>query len=251
MASSNLNNAVKKAKAQSVDPTTLLIERKLTSLFMAPRHDKEDRKGLHASAIIASPNSYCMREQLLSVLFKRNKEENATVAPSLLRIFEQGNVIHEKWQDLFTRNGIAVGIEDRGYSPLLDLYMTPDAIIRLNNKLYVVEIKSANTFSFKHMTDSHPSGTKQLQLYMHFLCIPHGFVLVEDKNDQNIKIFPVEYEPGQARPYVERLYEIKAAKKRYEETGELPVRMCNKYGCKRAQACAMCDACFNKNREPL
>lgn len=33
--------------------------------------------------------------------------------------------------------------------------------------------------------------------------------------------------------------------------GELPVRMCNKIGCKRAQSCAMCDACFNVHREPI
>ncbi|MFA5528602.1 MAG: hypothetical protein WC996_08285 [Peptostreptococcales bacterium] len=248
---SKAGGAIKKAiqDEQLKSPEVLIIEQKLNSLFLVPRHTKEVRRGLHASAIIASPSSYCIREQVLSLLFERNKEENLPIG--LLRIFEEGNCIHEKWQTMFERAGIARGIEDRGYSALFDLYMTPDAVVEINKRLYVVEIKSANTFSFKHMKDSHPSGTKQLQLYMHFLCIPRGFVLAEDKNTQDFKIFPVHYEPGQAKPFVERLYDIKAAKERFEDEGVLPVRLCNSATCKRAEGCAMSDACFGRNKKRL
>lgn len=245
---SSLKKALVKP-TQVKDINILLLEQELNALFSLPGRDHEERTGLHASAIIASPTQFCLREQILSLFYKRNKENNLPVG--LLRIFKEGNCIHEKWQDMFVKAGIAKGIEDRGYSALFDLFMTPDAIIEVNGKLYVVEIKSCNTFSYKHMIDSHPSGTKQLQLYMHFLCIPNGFVLAEDKNNQEFKIFPVKYEPNQARPYVERLYEIKEARERYMMERKLPIRMCGSHGCKRAMGCGMSDACFGKKRIKL
>lgn len=244
---SKVKNAIKnEAKAQVIDPSTLLIEQELNSLFYVPRRESEVRRGLHASAIIAAPTQFCLREQVLSLFFERNKTEKLPVG--LMRIFAEGNAIHEKWQEAFVRGGLAVGIEDRAYSSFFDLYMTPDAIIKIDGRLYVVEIKSCNTFSYKHMVNSHPSGTKQLQVYMHFLCIPRGFVLAEDKNTQEFKIFPVEYEPNQARPYVERLFDIKKAQDRFFAKGKLPIRMCNKLGCKRADACSMSEACFGTRR---
>ena len=234
---------------EAVDIENLLIERKLNALFRIPRENAEERKGLHASAIIASDSAFCIREQILSLFYKRNEEES--ISDGLLRIFAEGNAIHEKWQNMFERAGIARGIEDRGHSKLFDLYMTPDAIIELNNKLYVVEIKSANTFSYKNMKTSHPSGTHQLQLYMHFLCIPRGFVLVEDKNTQEFKIFPVRYEPGHATPYVKRLYEINEAKENFLMDNTLPARTCKSVGCARASRCAMSNACFGISKKKL
>lgn len=237
-------------KGTAMPVSTLLIESAMNDLFMKPRHGSETRRGLHASAIITSENSFCIREQVLSLFFERNQHE-ANHPVGLLRIFEEGNCVHEKWQNLFVNNGIAVGIEDRAYSAFFDLYMTPDAIIMLNGKQYVVEIKSCNTFSYKHMVDKHPSGTKQLQLYMHFLCIPRGFVLAEDKNTQEFKIFETEYEPGQAKPYIERLFKIRDGKRRFEREGKLPPRCCSKPGIKRAQGCPFSGACFGTYRKYL
>ena len=231
------------------DIENVMIERKLNSLFRIPKHEAEVRKGLHASAIIVADSAFCKREQVLSLFYCRNAEDN--LSDGLLRIFEEGNSIHAKWQEMFQRAGIARGIEDRGYSEMFDLYMTPDAVIELNNKLYVVEIKSANTYSYKSMKDSHPSGTKQLQLYMHFLCIPRGFVLVEDKNTQEFKIFVTKYEPGQATPFVKRLHEVSRAKERYAIDNILPKRICPSAGCQRASRCSLSEACWGTNRKKL
>ena len=249
-----MTNSVKKGIKSAMmdekkDIETLLIERKLNSLFKIPKHNAEERKGLHASAVITSDSVFCIREQILSLFYKRNQEDS--ISEGLLRIFEEGNCIHEKWQSMFERAGIARGIEDRGHSKIFDLYMTPDAIIELNGKLYVVEIKSANTYSYKAMKSGHPSGTHQLQLYMHFLCIPRGFVLVEDKNTQEFKIFPVRYEPGHASKFVQRLYDINEAKEKYMMDNTLPQKICNSVDCSRASRCAMSKACFGLSREKL
>lgn len=246
----DLKESIKKAMKDNMrDIESVIIENKLNSLFRIPKHEAEERKGLHASAIVVSDSVFCLREQVLSLFYKRNEEEN--LPDGLLRIFEEGNSVHAKWQDMFKRAGIERGIEDRGYSELFDLYMTPDAIIEINKKLYVVEIKSSNTYSYKLMKDSHPSGTKQLQLYMHFLCIPRGFVLVEDKNNQEIKTFIVKYEPGQAASLVKRLYDIRDAKQLYQHNNTLPNRLCDSRTCKRAERCALSDACFGIKRKEL
>lgn len=247
-------NNVKKSivsalKSEKKDIENIIIERKLNSLFRIPKFQAEERKGLHASAIIAAESSFCMREQVLSLFFQRNKTNN--LSDGLLRIFEEGNSIHAKWQNMFERAGIARAIEDRGYSKIFDLYMTPDAIVEINDKLYVVEIKSANTYSYKAMKSNHPSGTHQLQLYMHFLCIPRGFVLVEDKNTQEFKIFIVKYEPGLATPFVKRLYDINESKEIFMMSKTLPSKVCSSIDCPRASRCDLSEACFGVNKKKL
>ena len=220
------------------------IEQKLDSLYKVRAPGKEERAGMHASSIIASDADFCYREQVLSYFYKMEEPDLPT---SLLKIFAAGNSIHEKWQHLFEVAGISVGIEARAFSPEWSLYMTPDAIVRIGYKLYIVEIKSMNTFAFQHAT-SHPSGRKQMHLYMHFFGIPQGFVLAEDKNTQQNKVFLEEYNPDVARPYVERLYNIGRYRKRFEDEHKLPSRICLNANTKRAKKCAMCGACFGSKR---
>lgn len=226
---------------------SLLIEKALNDLFDSDRENREDRVGMHGSGIIVGDSDFCYRQQVLSFFYKGFEPD---IPIALKRIFLEGWYIHSKWQQLFIQTGIARGIEQRGVSNEWKLLFTPDAIIELNGKTYVVEIKSVNTFQFKNMK-THPSGEKQCNLYMHFTGIPRGFVLAEDKNTQEIKVIPVKYNPSKVRPYVERMYKVKEYIKRYEETGKLPSRMCNGENCKMAERCAYRNACFNIKKVPL
>lgn len=231
----------------SMNPRNLSIESKLNALFDTDRQNREDRVGMHGSGVIASENEFCHRQQVLSFFFKGNEPE---IPDNLKRIFLEGWYIHTKWQTLFKQAGIAVGIEQRGISKEWQLLFTPDAIIRLDNKLYVVEIKSVNTFQFKNMT-SHPSGEKQCRLYMHFTGIPNGFVLAEDKNTQEFKVLPVDYDPLKVKPYVERMWKVIKEKEQYIKSGKLPQRVCQNEDCKKACKCSYRDCCFNLNKIPL
>lgn len=246
-----IKDAIQKEKSLISGTSTILIENALNRLFLHKNKSDEDRKGLHASALIDSDNHFCLREQVLSLLFKRNKDEKNELPINLIRIFREGDCIHEKWQGMFSNVAIDKGIEDRGYSKKFDLYMTPDAIVELNGKLYVVEIKSMNTFAFKHIKDKHPKGTKQLQLYMHFTGIPRGFVLCEDKNTQEFKVLLYEYNSDIVRPFIERLYRILRGKEKYLSSGKMCKRKCGSSTCKRAMECSMSDACFGKSRIPI
>lgn len=221
-----------------------IIESRMNRLFVEMRnveHLDEVRTGLHASAIITSDNDFCYREQVLSLFYHQNQGKELSVG--LLKIFAAGNSIHEKWQTMFEKSGILIKNEVRSFSAKYDLLFTPDSIVSLNGKDYVVEIKSMNTFAFQK-AKSHPMGQKQCMLYMHLLGIPNGFVLVEDKNSQDIKVFPVEYDYQAVLPYLDRLNEVQELKKDFVENRVVPSRKCDDANCKRALECNMRDVCF-------
>ena len=211
--------------------------------------DTTERYGLHTSAIIVGEDKFCYREQVLSLLYKQAQGEKVPL--NLMRIFEEGNAIHEKWQRLFIRGGLCKA-EDCDFSKFYEQYevgYTPDAIITVNGKKYVVEIKSVNTYQFMKMT-SHPTATKQVQMYMHFTGIHDGIILCEDKNTQQFKIFMAKYNPDVIAPYIERLEAVQYYKERVFEEGKMVKRceQCTSKLCKRAIGCSMRDACWNTGK---
>ena len=247
-------------KIQSSDAAE--IEKLFNSLFYAKKNmeeevkfvkqmftrggDTTERYGLHTSAIIVGEDKFCYREQVLSLLYKQAQGEN--VPQNLIRIFEEGNAIHEKWQRLFIRGGLGKA-EDMDFSKFNEEYevgYTPDAILTINGKKYVVEIKSVNTYQFMKMT-SHPTAMKQVNMYMHFTGIHDGIILCDDKNTQNFKIFMVKYNPDIVAPYIERLEAVQYYKNRVLEEGKMVKRcpQCTSKVCKRAITCPMRDACWN------
>lgn len=221
----------------------MIIERKLNKLFlMDNKHDIEERRGLHASSVVGPKSSFCYREQVLSLIYKMNNDKN-DLPIRLLKIFRAGNDIHEKWQGMFEEANIDIGIEERRYSKKYDFYMTPDAIIKVNGKAYVVEIKSQNTFAFKKQDDH--KGRIQLNLYMHFLGIPRGFVLVEDKNNQEFKVYMHEYNPQMVKKHIKRLVKTHKYKSLLLKRGKMVKGICKNKNTKRAKKCGMRDACFD------
>lgn len=237
---------LKAQKGTESDVWAMMVHQRLNKLFVEDRQH-EDRYGLHASAIITSDEEFCYREQVLSLFFKMNQGEQLPV--SLLRIFAQGNAMHEKWYSLFRRQGIDVAIERTLFLPQYDLSFTIDALLNIFGEEVICDVKSVNTFLF-NKSDRHPSGEKQINFYCWALSvytgIPHrkGFVLMDSKNDQNFKIVPVKYSKEKVKPYVYRLKEIQEMKKEYLEEGILPNRKCKDCTCKRAAKCNMRDACF-------
>ena len=224
----------------------IIEESKFVRLVLSKNGFDADRAGLHASAIIVGDAEFCYREQVLSLFYKQIQGHNIPVG--LKRIFEEGNAIHEKWQRLLIRGGLGTKDDmDRSrFSDEYDLSFTPDAApIKIGKHEYVVEIKSVNTYSFKKM-QSHPSGKKQLMLYMHLTGIHKGFVLAEDKNTQDFKVFCYDYDKEVILPYIERLEAIQYYKQRVIEEGKMVGRAidCDSSSCKKALKCNMRDACW-------
>lgn len=225
----------------------MMVENRLNRLFLESR-EHENRYGLHASAILSGESEFCYREQVLSLFYKMNQGEQLPI--KLLKIFAQGNAMHEKWYTLFRQQGIAVAIERSLFLPQYDLSFTIDAVLSLFNEEIVCDIKSQNTYMFKR-DKGHSKGEKQVNFYLWALSkytgVPHrkGFVLVDDKNDQNIKVVPVEYDKGKVKPYVERLKEIQRLKNVFLEEHKAPPRKFQDKDCKKCSQCNMRDACWN------
>lgn len=252
-----------RTKIQSSDAAAL--EKILNRMFYLPKNVKgeaafveqvmtrglesTERVGLHASALIVSDNKFCLRQQVLSLMYKQLQGEQMSVG--LKRIFEEGNAIHEKWQRLFLRAGYSK-VEDLDVTQFNKKYrvsFTPDIICRIP-EFYdgdmIGEIKSVNTFQFQKM-HKHPSASKQAQWYMYLTGLQKCFVLSEDKNTQDIKLEIYDFDPDVVAPFIKRCEEIKAAYKRAHTEGKMVSRPADAKDpeCKRCHDCPMREACWN------
>lgn len=256
----------KRVKIQSSEEKEL--EQKLNNLHYLDKNIKQElvflksvmtrgqetteRKGLHASAIIVSDDKFCYRQQVLSLFYKQAQGEQVPV--NLKRIFTEGDAIHEKWQRLFIRGGYAEPLDcDRTqFADEFDLQFTPDLICNIDGVEMVGEIKSVNSFIFKKQKN-HASGKKQLQLYMYLTGIKKGFVLCEDKNTQDIKLYIYDADYKQIEPYIARLEKIQYYKHRLQNKGKLVKRheKCTGYNCNMAEQCAMREVCYGRKKERL
>lgn len=237
-------------------------ETKFVKQVMTRGLESQERVGLHASAMLKGDKEFCLRAQVLSLIYKQLQGEQISV--SLRRIFEEGNAIHEKWQRLLIRAGYGKA-KDMDFTRFCDEYMmsyTPDIVCLIpqffEGKM-VGEIKSVNTFQFQRMTH-HPSAWKQCQWYMH-LCIKKekekgtwngkdytkGFVLNEDKNTQEFKLEVYNYEPTKIEPFADRADSVVFNYERVFSEKKMVKRPIDAKTpeSKRCKTCAMRDACWN------
>lgn len=237
-------------------------ETKFVKQVMTRGLESQERVGLHASAMLVGDKEFCLRAQVLSLIYKQL--QGGQISVGLKRIFEEGNAIHEKWQRLFIRAGYGKA-KDMDFTRICDEYMlsyTPDIDCLIPDFFegrMIGEIKSVNTFQFQKMT-KHPSAWKQNQWYMH-LCIKKlkeqgkwngidytkGFVLNEDKNTQDFKVEVYSYDPHLVAPYVDRAESIMYYYDRVFEEHKMVARPKDAKSptCKRCNECFMREACWN------
>lgn len=223
------------------NPQEGLLYHRFEQFFRKWGEVKEARSGIHASSIIQADDEFCFREHILGFFYQSNETPHSL---KLLRIFAHGVAIHEKWQNIFRIAGVAEKIEARHYSDIQDVYLTPDAVIKIMNRRYVVEIKSMNSRTYYQAKSPPIKFVRQLQFYMHFLSVPYGIILAENKDNQDFKIWPIEYDPEYAIYAIERLQRIRRMRSFHKKTGRLPSRICQLPTEKRALICPMREACF-------
>lgn len=253
-------------KIQSSDAAAL--EKILNRMFYLPKNiEKEtafvkqvmtrglesaERVGLHASAIIVGDKKFCLRQQVLSLIYKQLQGEQVSVG--LKRIFEEGNAVHEKWQRMFIRAGYSDvnKLDVTQFNNDFRVSFTPDIICRIP-EFYdgemVGELKSVNTYQFGKMV-RHPSAGKQLQWYMYLTGIHKGFVLSEDKNTQDIKIEVYDFDHDAVKSFIERCIKIREAYKRVFREKKMVSRPddAKSEDCKRCIECPMRIACWKPSQ---
>ena len=226
-------------------------ESKFVKQVMTRGAETQERIGLHASALITGDKDFCVRQQVLSLIYRQLQGEQINVG--LMRIFEQGNAIHEKWQRMFIRAGYskANDLDVTQFNKKFKISFTPALICEIpefHDGKMIGEIKSVNTFQFQHMT-RHPSAWKQCQWYMYLTGIHKGFVLSEDKNTQEFKLEVYDFDQSIVDPFIDRAEEIKYYYKRVMTEHKMVKRPTDakKPDCKRCQSCPMRNACWNIN----
>jgi len=147
----------------------------------------------------------CLRKIFYSYKIPKPLNQETT------KIFEMGNLLH----DFINK------VLESSKNPHIELIDTEvpfklelnniiisgriDNIVKLNinNKVYLVEIKS--TSSLKYTQEPNFSNILQLQLYMHFKKIHNGLIIYIEKNTLQSKTFEITYDEEQAQLAIDRL----------------------------------------------
>ena len=118
----------------------------------------------------------------------RGVEVVDTFAPQTHRIFDNGHAVHERIysylrdMNILDAEEIPVNLDD---PPIRG---TADGIINFDGKK-LIELKSISDVGFAYRrTYNRPKDdhVRQAQIYMHCLDLPSGFVIYENKNNQEI-----------------------------------------------------------------
>jgi hypothetical protein len=132
------------------------------------------------------------------------------IEPTLQRIFDCGDALGHRYEKYFADMDILIGAERvvRCEDPVISGRM--DFVIKhKEHELSVVELKSINDRGFKALLDKPKADHLiQLQIYLHLSKIEHGSVLYENKNNQDVKAFAVNYDANVWTQIQERCYTI-------------------------------------------
>ena len=110
--------------------------------------------------------------------------------PETYRKLDNGDYVHMRLMSMLMSLGIVVAAEIRIPEERI-FHGRADAIVSIDNDLYVLEIKSMNSYAFKRLEEPDKAHLKQIQLYMHYFNIDKGIILVENKDNQELKEFVV------------------------------------------------------------
>ncbi len=143
-----------------------------------------------------------------AIFFKFKNIPREKMTPQVLRMFDHGDYIQMQILSNLFSLGIVRASEIK-IPPQELISGRADAIITLNNDLYVVDFKSMNSLIFKNLTEPKEENVNQIQLYLHYFKIPKGILLYIDKDRLELKEFLVEYKPAIAKKLLSELTELK------------------------------------------
>lgn len=184
--------------------------------------------------------SRCAREIVYDML----QYPRPPASAKLLMICENGDMMHLRYQKWLADAGVLLHSEyplkvpEYRISGKVDAIIDPASIIpEMDGELCVVEFKSSNNKKFTDMefkSEPQQEYVEQLMLYLHFLEIPYGVVIVENKDNQDVLEFWVEYDEKMAKRLIEKVKMIND----HVDRKELPPRP---YSSPNYHSCKWCD----------
>jgi CRISPR/Cas system-associated exonuclease Cas4 (RecB family) len=143
-----------------------------------------------------------------AIFFKFKNVPREKMEPRVLRMFDHGDYIQMQILNSLFSLGIVRASEIK-IPPQELISGRADAIITLNNELYVVDFKSMNSMVFKNLDGPKEDNVNQIQLYLHFFKIPKGILLYVNKDTLELKEFLVEYNPTVTQKLLKDLSELR------------------------------------------
>ncbi len=173
-----------------------------------------------------------------AVFFKLKKAPKEEMEARILRLFEHGDYIHRLISTTLFSLGLIRASEIN--IPPQDLISgRADAILSIGNDLYVLDIKSINSYIFKTLFQPKEENLCQIQLYLHFFNIKKGVLLYVNKDTQELKEFFVDYNPD----FADQLLKDLAALKTKVDKNIVPSRLLDFPENKECQFCQFKDIC--------
>lgn len=168
--------------------------------IMIERHHSEraanetrPMRKLHPSTI-----GMCKRRIVFDMLMVPKPETD----PQLIRIFENGHSMHHRYEQLFADMGVLVQaemkLERENISGHTDALIKLTSFLNPGGELYLVELKSAFSKSFKWMKENNTPKAEhraQLTFYQHLSGVHKGIIFVENKDDQEVWEYHLDYDP--------------------------------------------------------
>ena len=172
-------------------------------------------------------------------VYSMHETKDEATSPGTLAIFLNGIDVHNKHQRFLKDTNILVGSEKTYYSEFLDMYATPDAISNFLGRTIIIEYKSMRTELFYSLKEVPYNAFCQSQIYMYMTGIPDAIVVVENKNDQVLKVYTIVFDLRFALNVIRhRLKIIECLREKY-----IPIdkRLCSK----PTKKCKYSEYCFN------
>lgn len=157
-----------------------------------------------------------------AVFFKFKNAPKKEMEAHILRLFDHGDSIHKLiMKPLLSTRDVHVVASEVNIAPQEIISGRADAIVSDGKQLYVLDIKSMNSYIFKNLTEPKEENVSQLQLYLHYFKIPKGILLYVNKDNQQLKEFIVSYN----QPQVEKLLSTLACLKKQIDSNTIPSRL--------------------------
>lgn len=143
-----------------------------------------------------------------AIFFKFKKVPREEMEARVLRMFDHGDYIHRLILNTLFSLGI-VRSSEISIPPQEIISGRADAIITLNNDIYIIDIKSMNSMVFRSLTQPKEENIDQIQLYLHFFKISKGILLYVNKDTQELKEFLVQYDEIRSQALLADLSNLK------------------------------------------
>jgi len=126
----------------------------------------------------------------------------------VLRLMDHGDYTHMRIMSVLFSLGLVKATEITIPAQEI-IHGRADAIVNIEGQPVVVEIKSINSYGFKCLDNPKKEHICQLQLYLHYFKIKEGILIYENKDNQDLREFKLEYDEKLAKQLIEDFHILK------------------------------------------